>query len=212
VRHHATENLTDPGDDPESQYLSGSDWCDAGPVVRALRRCNMTLAGRLLLGPWIVAAAVVKSLGRQWALGRRRWSIVRFGVADLAVLAVVWSTGLPLWQYVLGAAYLGTSLTLVRSYAEHRAVAEGSRTAVVLGRGFWALLFLNNNLHVTHHRRPELAWYRLPAAHAASDADRVASDGAGLYRSYAEVFRRYLFHQVSSAVDPLDRGSSAIRT
>ncbi len=205
LRHHATDELTDPLSDPESSYLCRSAWAAANAVTRAARIANTTLAGRLIIGPWFAAASVVRDLRQSWVDGRRRWAIVRFVLADLGVLVVVSATGLPLWQWVLGVGYLGTSLTLVRSYAEHRAVPEGSRTAVVLGRGFWAVLFLNNNLHVTHHRNPGLAWYRIPAAHAASDADRLAADGAGLYRGYGEIFRRYLVRPLSDVVDPLDR-------
>lgn len=212
VLHHATGDLTDPWDDPESSYLCRSAWRDAHPVVRAIRIANTTLAGRLVFGPWIAAAAVGRDLHRHWAEGVGRWATVRFVAADAVVLGVVVASGLPIWEYVVGAAYLGTSLTLVRSYAEHRAVADGSRTAVVHGRGFWALLFLNNNLHVTHHRQPGLAWYRLPAANAASDADRVAAAGAGLYRGYSEIFRRYLFRPLCRAVDPLDREPADLST
>ena len=207
VRHHRSDDLTDPRADPESGYLCRSAWSAAHPVVRAVRIANTTLAGRLVVGPWLAVAATVRELAALWRADRHRGAIVRFVLADALVLAVVWRAGLPLWQYVLGAAYLGTSLTLVRSYAEHRAVAVGSRTAVVQGRGFWALLFLNNNLHITHHRRPELAWYRLPAAHEGSGADEEAAAGAGLYGGYAEIFRRHLFRPLCEAVDPLDRES-----
>lgn len=208
IRHHLSDDLTDPIRDPESQYLRRADWHDAAPLVRAARLANTTLAGRMIVGPWFGVIAVTRNLAAAWSAGRQRWAIVRFLLGDVLVLAVVWRSGLPLWEYVLGVAYLGTSLTLVRSYPEHRAVPEGSRTAVVAGRGFWALLFLNNNLHVTHHRRPDLAWYRLPAAHAGSDADDVAAGGAGLYRGYGEVFRHHLFRPLSSVVDPLDRESA----
>lgn len=208
LRHHASEDLTDPTRDPESQYLTRSAWEGARPVVRVARTFNTTLAGRLIVGPWFATAASAASLARRWNVAERRWSIARFLIADAAVLVGVHLVGLPVWQYVLGAGYVGTSLTLVRSYAEHRAVADGSRTAVVRSRGFWALLFLNNNLHVTHHHRPGLAWYRIPAVHAASDANAQAALGAGLYRGYGEIFRRYLFHPVSRVVDPLERDRS----
>lgn len=210
VRHHDTDDLTDPILDPESHYLCRSAWRVAHPIVRRIRIANTTLAGRMVLGPWFVTVTVGRHLVRMWRDGERRWSIGRFVVADIALLVAVWSTGLPVWQYVLGAGYLAMSLTLVRSYAEHRAVADGSRTAVVMSRGFWALLFLNNNLHVTHHRHPGLAWYRIPAAHAASDADEVAGRGAGLYRGYGEVFRRYFVRPLCPVVDPLERERTAV--
>lgn len=210
VAHHRSEDLTDPGLDPESQYLCRSSWQTAHPVVRMVRIANATLAGRMVLGPWIAAVAVARDLADGWKAGRRG-HVARFLVADIAVLSVVASTGLPLWEYVLGAAYVGMSLTLVRSYAEHRAVPAGSRTAVVRSSGFWALLFLNNNLHVTHHRRPDVAWYRLPGEHTAG-ADAEAAAGAGLYAGYGEIFRRFLFRPLCEVVDPLDREMTTVST
>jgi fatty acid desaturase len=205
LRHHECDDLTDPVGDPESQYVTGSAWHRLGPLARLARVVNTTLAGRMIVGPWLTASSVARDLAQRWRRGERRWSIVRFVIADFAVIATVSALGFPVWQYLVGVVYVGTSLTLVRSYAEHRAVPSGSPTAVVRGHGFWALLFLNNNLHVTHHRRPGLAWYELPAAHAASDADAVAANGAGLYRGYAEIFRRFLVRPVGPPVDPLDR-------
>ena len=44
------------------------------------------------------------------------------------------------------------SLTQLRSFVEHRAhTVPGLRTVVVETNLFWALLFLNNNLHIAHH-------------------------------------------------------------
>ena len=63
-----------------------------------------------------------------------------------------------------------------------------------------SLLFLNNNLHHTHHARPGVPWYGLPGRPLALDGDG-APRGAGLYAGYGDVARRYLFR-------PFD-GSSA---
>ena len=52
-----------------------------------------------------------------------------------SAIIVVWIIvvcGLPLWLYAFGFVYLGTSLSLVRSFAEHRAEdAVEKRTAIV---------------------------------------------------------------------------------
>ncbi len=57
-----------------------------------------------------------------------------------------------------------------------------------------ALLYLNNNLHHTHHERPGVAWYELPAVHRQMGSDAIAAVGAGLYRGgYTEVARRNMF-------------------
>jgi fatty acid desaturase len=65
-----------------------------------------------------------------------------------------------------------------------------------------SLLFLNNNFHHAHHARPGLAWYRLAEAHASSDCEAEVIAGAGLYRSYGEIARRFLFRPVWSPVHP----------
>ena len=67
-----------------------------------------------------------------------------------------------------------------------------------------SLLFLNNNLHVTHHERPGEPWYRLPAMHRALGGDAEASSGAGLYASYVELARRYAFRSFDEPVIPSD--------
>ena len=68
-----------------------------------------------------------------------------------AVLAVVVASGLDVWVYVLGATWFGWSISLVRSFAEHRFVDGGTQSAVVRAGPVMSLLFLNNNLHLSHH-------------------------------------------------------------
>ena len=115
------------------------------------------------------------------------------------VLLVVHAAGMAPWIYVVGVAWVGAALSLLRSFAEHRRPDETdddhSRSAVVRAGWFFSLLYLNNNLHHTHHARPGLPWFALPAAHEALGADQVAAAGAGLYVGYRDVARRYLFHR-----------------
>jgi fatty acid desaturase len=162
-----------------------------------------TLAGRLVLGPAVGAA-------RWW----RRILADRSpaGVARLAahvgavalILAGVRAAGLPVWVYVVGVAWGGGALTLLRSFAEHRRADAGTPSAVVHTGWFFSLLFLNNNLHHTHHARPAVPWYELPEVHARLDGDRAAERGAGLYRGYGELARAYLFRPVDELVAPAD--------
>src|SRR6266852_3269082 len=62
--------------------------------------------------------------------------------------------------YLAALVYPGTSLLLVRSFAEHRA-APDVRQRIAIVENAWILgpLFLFNNLHAAHHERPDLAWY-----------------------------------------------------
>ena len=86
--------------------------------------------------------------------------------------------------------------TLLRSFAEHRAVDGETRSAVVRSNVVFSLLYLNNNLHHTHHARPRLAWYSLPRARDELGSDEIAARGAGSYRGYADIARRYLLRPI----------------
>ena len=81
----------------------------------------------------------------------------------------------------------------MRSFCEHQAAADlGERTVIVEAAPVWSLLFLNNNLHVAHHTRPALAWYRLPAYYRAERAALIARNRGYVIHGYGEIFRRYL--------------------
>lgn len=201
LRHHREELLTHPDLDPESTYVSAERWATFGPARRALHWALRTAAGRMALYP-IVSTLTTWRAFRPWA--RRDAAVValRHAVGVAVVLAVVGATGMPLWQFAVGTAWVGSGLTSLRSFAEHRAGGIGHRTAVVRSGWFFSLLYLNNNLHVAHHHRPGLAWYRLPALHAEIGGDDIAAAGAGWYRGYASLVARHLIRPVSEPVHP----------
>jgi fatty acid desaturase len=74
---------------------------------------------------------------------------------------------------------------------------------VVRSGWFFGVLFLFNNLHHTHHARPGVAWYRLPALTEQLGSADVARNGAGFYRGYVEVVRRFAFRPFDTPVNPL---------
>ena len=205
---HAGADLTDPDGDPESHYLPSGALAGSGALYRALRRWNATLLGRLLIGPvFLVASCWRAELRRRADPGV--W--LRHGLA-VAVL-IVWLCGIcriPLAEYLGLAIYPSISLSLLRSFAEHRAHQEaGDRTAVVEAGLFWSLLFLNNNLHVVHHRHPGLPWYRLPDAWHAERAGLPLGPGMHYRGGYAEILARHLF----SAAAPVEHpGFTAVRS
>jgi fatty acid desaturase len=193
LQHHRDAFLTDPERDPESYYVMPDEWERRRPASRALLVALQTLAGRMLLGPPVYAARFWVRYLRSWPTSApaRRQGLVH--VAGCAVwVAVVVVAPLPLAEYLVGAVWMGSSLSLVRSFAEHRAVDDGSPTAVVHAGWFFSLLFLNNNLHSTHHALPGVAWYRIPAAHRELDDEPASAAGAGVYRGYGEIARRFL--------------------
>lgn len=195
LEHHRAD-LTHPERDPESFYLMPDDWHGRGPVGRAYVLVLRTLAGRLTLG---ALRGIVKYLITEAALCARSRRVLGIWLTHaLASVALCWwlffVADVSALVYLTGFSLGGYSLTLLRSYAEHCAVESGTRSAVIHASPPMALLYLNNNLHYTHHERPWVAWYELPALHRQIGSDEIAAAGAGLYRGgYAEVARRNLF-------------------
>ncbi len=216
MRHHVDSRLTDPLEDPESYYVTPRDWARMGTLRRGILRFHNTLAGRLLLGP---PRAVVRLWSGELArLARgdrshlRHWTL-HLPAAALILIWVLWVCGLPLWQYVLGFVYGGTALTLLRSFLEHQAVEKvGERTVVVEAGPVMSLLYLNNNLHIAHHDRPALPWYRLPEAYRTRRAALLHRNGGYLYRGYFQIVLRYLFRAKERPVHPMMPGSQLAST
>lgn len=204
LRHHRDEHLTDPLEDPESAYFTPAMWARMPTPVRLLLRFNMTLVGRLTIGPAIMIGFFLADEVKRVIAGepgrRAIWAWHLVGVAAVLVWVVA-ICGMPLWLYLAGFVYAGTALTRLRSFAEHRfADQPEKRTAIVENGGLLGLLYLNNNLHVLHHVRPAVAWYRLPALYRASREQLVARNGGLVYDGYRDIARRYL---VAEHDDPL---------
>jgi fatty acid desaturase len=205
IAHHRDELLTDPLEDPESYYLSARSWRRAGPLGRGLLRANNSLLGRLVLGPLCLTLRSLNDLWRALTSFDRpallAWAAHGLGVA-LVLYWVLAVCGLAFWEYLLFFVYPGLSLTLLRSFAEHRATTVVSeRTATVKAEWPLALLFLNNNLHSVHHAQPGLPWYRIPAAWRATRPDEA--EGAGeVFEGYREVAKRFLLKPKEHPLHP----------
>ncbi|MDM7957397.1 fatty acid desaturase [Blastomonas sp.] len=207
IAHHATRNATDPFDDPESRYLAKS-----GTLVWFIEKVQQSLIGRLLLGPFL---SIFRFLGSELIRAYRQpggvlrdWLPHAGGV--LAILIWLDHCGLGLGQYILCFVLPGTSLSLLRSFAEHRADADAAaRVATVERGGPLALLYLNNNLHAAHHARPDLAWYRLPGFNERLLRERGSAVRGPVYRSYWSVIRRFAFRVHDDLVHPDYRGEAS---
>ncbi|MDP6342146.1 MAG: fatty acid desaturase, partial [Alphaproteobacteria bacterium] len=206
LRHHDTDHLTAPDDDPESFYLSAADWDQLGPLARRLLMLQQSLLGRMLIGPFTAVWRVYRQEAGALLSGdfRHAGHWLRHGVAIAPLmywLLVV--CDIPLLAYLALFVWPGTGLALVRSFIEHRPAEEpAARTVIVEDRGPLALLFLNNNLHVLHHQRPDLPWYALPAAYRRERERILADNGGFLFSGYGEIFRRYLLRAKDVPVHP----------
>jgi fatty acid desaturase len=189
--HHATEDLTQPGLDPESRYFRP----ESGRLAAVAGRLQATLVGRLLAGPLIEVAGFLAAEGRLFLRGDRETIRIWSRHAVAAALVMAWLTQMcrfTLADYVLTFVYPGLSLTLLRSFAEHRAAdLPGHRVAIVERAPILGLLFLNNNLHAVHHSYPAAPWYRLPALYRRERPRLLRQNGGLVYRGYREVFARF---------------------
>lgn len=206
LEHHRDEHLTDPIEDPESSYFTQSAWERLGATGRLLARWNTTLLGRLTIGPAVMLLSFFVQEARFLRAGKP--GRARIWARHLALVAVVlvWVTvicGMPLWLYLVGFVYLGAAMTRLRSYAEHRyAERHEERTAIVENSRLFGLLFLYNNLHVLHHVRPGISWYRLPAVYRENREALIATNGGLVYNSYFDVARRFLLKPHDALTHP----------
>jgi fatty acid desaturase len=206
LAHHHDPALTDPYDDPESNYLDPQVWAGLPRSLQWLLRVNNTLAGRMLLGPAIGTVTLLRGdlaairSGDRGALAAWAWHLP----AVALVLAWLATAGqMPLWAWLV-ATYLGHSLLKIRTFLEHRAHEQArARTVVIEDRGPLSLLYLNNNYHVVHHMHPQVPWYRLPALYRANREHYLRRNESYLYRSYAEVIGRHLFRAKDPVPHPI---------
>lgn len=205
--HHATEHLTDPAHDPEARYLPAS----ASVIHRAVAALQETLLGRLVLGPAIEIGAFWLDEARRLARGEPGRAAIWFWHGLATALVVGWLVQvcrMPLWLYGLCFVYPGASLSLLRSFAEHRAdPSPQHRVAVVERAPILGLLFLNNNLHAAHHDRPGAPWHRLPALYVRDRERLLRANGGLVYDGYGEIVRRFLLKPHDRAVHPASDGA-----
>ncbi len=202
LAHHHDPILTDPYDDPESNFMDPAVWVKTPGWLRLIRQANNTLLGRILIGPalsiWYFGGDDLRAILNGDRAIRAAWLLHAGGLA--MVLAWFWATaGMPFWVYAV-AAYLGYGILKIRTYLEHRAHdAPRARSVVVEDRGLLAFLFLNNNYHAVHHSHPGMAWYRLPGHYAANQEHFLRRNEGYVYRNYAQIFRKHLLR----AKDPV---------
>ncbi|RFB88661.1 fatty acid desaturase [Rhizobium leguminosarum bv. trifolii] len=204
--HHRDEHLTDPIEDPESSYFTQAAWERMGPVGKKIAEWNMTLLGRLTIGPLVMIISFLAQEASHIMNGSRERAQIWLwhGLSIIAILFwVLFICKMPLWLYLIGFVYLGAALTRLRSYAEHRyADHHDERTAIVENSPVFGLLFLYNNLHVLHHQRPAIPWYRIPQLYRRDRKLLVEINGGLVYDSYFDVARRFLLKPHDDPLHP----------
>lgn len=205
LAHHRDSILTDPYDDPETNYLDPKVWHKLPRLAQWALRFNNTLAGRLVVGPivsmwvfvktdYIAIRAGDKSVAQAWLMHIPAVSIVLLWLS---------LTPMPLWAYLISV-YCGFSILKIRTFLEHQAhEAADGRTVVIEDRGPLALIFLNNNLHAVHHKHPKVAWYMLPKLWNDNRERFLERNGGYYYASYRQIFARHFLRGKDPVAHPL---------
>ena len=201
LEHHRSD-LTIPGMDNESYYVSSERWASMVSVSRAYHWANRTFLFRIFVNTiWSTFqyhATKLRLAAQGHRPTRRAYAAHLFTLIPVLWL-VVSVASMPLWQYALGVTYGGRVLNSIRSFPEHRyQPGVGLRTAMIEAGPVMSLLMLNNNLHVLHHDEPWHPWYTYRYVAVRLDAyERAAAAGLRYRGGYWEVLRRY-------AVRPID--------
>ncbi|PWK60682.1 fatty acid desaturase [Roseicyclus mahoneyensis] len=205
LAHHMDATLTDPYDDPETNYLDPAVWRTLPRAQQRLLNANNTLAGRMILGPLIGQVSFMAADWRAIRAGDRAvlaawaWHLP----STVALVALVAASPLPLWAYLL-ACYAGLSILKIRTFLEHQAHERArGRTVIIEDRGPLAFLFLNNNLHVVHHMHPKLPWYRLPRIYWNNREAYLGRNAGYSYPGYGAIFRQHLLRAKDPVPHPL---------
>ena len=205
LAHHHDERLTDPFDDPESYYRARWHYDQLPRVLKRLLAANNTLLGRMLLGPWLVAGAFFLDEARLIRAGapgvRQAWAIHLPALA--LVLALVWAMGIPLWLYLLAVCWPGLALIAIRTFAEHQWHETPEGRTIIVERSPLAWLFLNNNLHIVHHKTPSAPWYALPRLYRERREEWQSMNGGYVFPNYLALWRRWGLWAKEPVVHPV---------
>ena len=203
LQHHRDEDITYPGIDPESFFITHAHWEELNRFQKALAWVNMTLAGRFLLFP--ARATISMSLEAIKSIFRRdedasMW-LIHLTLVTVILLLVTRVFQVDLWLYLI-AAYFSQSMILIRSFFEHRPVERVSGRIVIQDAGLlFRLLYLNNNYHLVHHQHPGLPWFAIPAEYRANKAWYLKENDGYHYPGYF-AWLRYLFRPIHAPRHP----------
>ena len=211
LKHHYDPNLTDPYEDPESNYLDPKVWNKISKVIQGILLINNSLLGRIILGPLISMVVFIRGDIRDYLLGQKRilisWLHHVLGVF-LVCLWLVSFSQIPLIVYFI-CAYFGLGLLKIRTFLEHRAHEHPrGRTVIINDRGFFSFLFLNNNFHLVHHMHPNISWYELPRIFDRDKEKFLQRNEGYSYTSYFDIFKKYAFQRKDPVPHPLWKENS----
>ena len=207
LAHHRDELLTEPGIDPESNYIDEAAWLRLNRFVRPMWIAQRTVLGRLLLGPAMVIVPTWLDIVRRPLRGdfsqSRSWAL-HLALAGAMLLVLARCAGIGPLRYLLTICYPALGLAMLRSFYEHRPAQDAAHRVVINEAGlFWRVLYLNNNYHAVHHDRPDLPWHRLRGFYLQHRAEVLGRNGGFVIPGYLCLMRRFATTPVDSPVHPL---------
>ena len=206
LQHHRDHDLTLPGIDPESRYMTQAHWQGSSKLLRGLLWLNKTVPGRLLVGPPLALYGMAKAELQRLRRGdRQAWCMwLTHGFFTLLMFAfIAYCSELAVWQYVFLVTVPVLSVGMVRSFYEHRPAVRPEQLTVLNEAGWpWTWLFLNLNLHLVHHDLPSLPWFYLPRVYRARRAQWQQRSGGFLVQGYGELIRRHAVQAIDSPQHP----------
>lgn len=206
LAHHRDEALTEPGIDPESNYIDDAAWHRLSPLFRPMWVAQRTVLGRFLLGPAMVIVPtwldiVRRPLRRDFSQSRS-WA-VHLVLVGAMLFALDRHAGIGPLRYLLTIGYPALGLAMLRSFYEHRPALEAPHRVVINEAGlFWRILYLNNNYHAVHHERPDLPWYLVRRFYLAHRAEVLKRNGGFMIPGYLSLMGRYAMTTVDSPIHP----------
>ena len=203
--HHRDERLTDPYDDPETNFMDPQVWDQLPKWRQSLHLFNNTLLGRMFLGPVLSQIAFMRADISLILAGDRRVALgwlLHVPSLIVAYVMVVMVADVAIWHWAL-AAYLSMAILKIRTYLEHRVHDHPrGRSVVVEDRGLLSFLFLNNNFHSVHHAHPSVPWYALPRLFASKRDRFLAMNDGYHFGCYGEVIRKFAIKRKDPVAHP----------
>lgn len=205
LRHHADERLTDPYDDPESYYRTLADWQALPGWLRTVLDWNNTLLGRVTIGPVLAVIGFTLADAKLMVKGDAEvgtaWLLHLAGLVPvLAAVQLVF--GIPAWLYALTAGWLGLSILAIRSFCEHQWTEHPDGRTIIVEKSILSTIFLNNNLHFVHHKRPTAPWYELPRLYREAAAEWQGRNGGYVFRNYLDVAKAFALRRKEPVAHP----------
>lgn len=206
MAHHRDELLTSPGIDPESNYVSKSDYDQLSRPERTFRWTLRTVVGRSLLGTFEAVFSVWKLLITGPLKGDFTYTFTWFLHLSLLAILLWWidlQAGISPLHWLVFIAYPALILGMFRSFYEHRPTAlPAHRIAINDAAWPWRLLYLNNNFHSVHHDYPSLPWYKIPAVFKKDRQGYLMRNGNFMVPGYLYLLWHFGFKPVDSPLHP----------